>query len=137
MPGTNKTLGGGGIHHVAVRVKDFDRSHRFYTEALGFKERLIWGEGRKRCCLLDTGDGNYLELQGGDEPPPGGAILHIAIRTDDCDAAIERVRKAGAEITVEPKSVDIQGKPGPVSVRIGFFKGPDGEMIEFFQNTAT
>ncbi len=35
--GTNALLGGGGFHHVAVRVHDYDAALRFYTETLGFK----------------------------------------------------------------------------------------------------
>ena len=55
-----------------------------------------------------------------------GTILHIAFRTSDCDKAIEAARLAGAEITVEPKDVEIKSDP-PAQVRLGFCKGPDGE----------
>ena len=85
-----------------------------------------------------TGDGNYLEIfAGGGEPKPEGAVLHFALRTTDCDTAIERAREAGAEVTVEPKDVDIPSTPEPTPVRIAFCKGPDGEVIEFFQNATT
>ena len=139
MPGTNKALGGGGFHHLAMKVHDFDASVRFYTEALGFAEKVSWGEGDGRAVMLDTGDGNYLEIFAGgtNEPKPEGAILHFALRTTDTDAAIERVRAAGAEVTVEPKDVNIQSRPHNTPVRLAFCKGPDGEIIEFFQNDTT
>jgi glyoxylase I family protein len=121
-----------------MRVKDFDASVRFYTATLGFREKISWGEGAKRAIMLDTGDGNYLELfaGGADAPKPEGAILHFALRTDDCDAALARARAAGAEVTMEPKSVEIPSTP-PTAVRIAFCRGPDGEIIEFFQNRTT
>lgn len=137
MTGCNEVLGGGGFHHVALRAKDFDATVEFYTRVLGFIPRLTWGDGPARAVMLDTGDGACLEVfsGGGDEPAPEGALLHMALRTEDVDAAIERVRAAGAEITMEPADVDIPGEP-PAPVRIAFCKGPDGEVIEFFHHRA-
>lgn len=139
MNRTNEKLGGGGFHHVAIRASDFDRSVKFYTEALGFKEKIRWGEGPKRAIMLDTGDGNYLEIfaNGSPGPKPEGCIIHFAIRTTNTDAAVARARAAGAEITTEPKDVAIPSTPGPTHVRLAFCKGPDGEVIEFFQNETT
>lgn len=134
--GNNARLHGGGFHHIAIKVRDFDATVRFYQEALGFEPRLAWGEGDTRAVMLDTGDGNYLEVFAGGsaEEKPAGAIIHMAFRTEDVDAAIASVRAHGAEITVEPKDVVIQGDP-PTPVRLAFCKGLDGEVIEFFQST--
>ncbi|XEC94911.1 VOC family protein [Paenibacillus tarimensis] len=131
--GSNTKIGGGGFHHIAIRVYDFDASVRFYTEVLGFTERVRWGEGNSRAMMLDTGDGNYLEIfaGGAEGAKPEGAYLHLALRSDDVDGALEIARGAGMEVTVEPKDVVLGGIP----VRIAFFKGPDGEIIELFQST--
>jgi glyoxylase I family protein len=138
MGGSNDVIHGGGFHHVAIRVADFERTLKFYIEGLGFRKALEWGEGERRACMLDTGDGNYLEVfagarRGSGEAAPEGAIIHFALRTADCDAAIERARAAGAEVTMEPKSLTIAGSRD-VPVRIAFFKGPGGEVVELFQN---
>lgn len=137
MAGKNQAIGGGGFHHVAIRARDFDRSVRFYTEAFGFTQALAWGEAPKRAVMLDTGDGNYLEIFERPEQQwqdTDAAILHFALRTDDCDAAIAKARQAGMEVTMEPKDIDLDAKPQGVPIRIAFCKGPDGEVIEFFQN---
>jgi len=134
---TNCTVGGCGFHHVAIRARSYDASVKFYTEALGFKTRVEWGDAPKRATMLDTGDGNYLEIfERPDQPPVDheAAILHFALRTTDCDAALERARAAGAVVTMESKDVDLPAKSGIVPVRIAFCKGPDGEVIEFFEN---
>jgi catechol 2,3-dioxygenase-like lactoylglutathione lyase family enzyme len=87
---------------------------------------------------LDTGDGNYFEISGGRtaELAPNGHFAHIALRATDCDAVVEKVRAFGAEVTVEPKDVALPSDP-PTPIRIAFFKGPDGELIELFDNEAT
>lgn len=146
-PGKNDAIAGGGFHHIAIRAYDFDASLRFYTEGLGFTRRYGWGvDGRadgerdSRAALLDTGDGNYLELfAGGTRPhgsaPPEEVVLHFALRTTDTDAATERARQAGATVTQEPKSVVPNHAEAPAQTfRISFVRGLDGELIEFFQN---
>ena len=135
---TNPTLPGCGFHHVALRARDFDRSFAFYTEGLGFRPALRWGEGDTRAVMLDLGDGNYLELfaaRPGQLPEAGAPgvgwpFLHLALRSNDVDAAIERVRALGAQVTIEPKSVNLGGS----DVRVAFFLGPDGEVLELFSH---
>ncbi len=132
----NTLVPGCGFHHVAIRTADWDRSLGFWQSVMGFAVAVQWGEAPRRACMLDTGDGNYLEIFERDPRPEGSpseaAILHFCFRTDDCDATLERARAAGAEITVEPKSLGL-GSP-PIPVRIAFFKGPDGEICELLQN---
>lgn len=143
--GSNGPLHGGGFHHIAIRAYDFDATLRFYIEGLGFQRVYGWGEdgrnkGEKdtRAAMLDTGDGNYLEVFAGRTGTPGeeipeGALLHFALRTADTGAALERARAAGAVVTVETKTVPIKGDT-PQDFRIAFCKGLNGEIIEFFQN---
>jgi glyoxylase I family protein len=124
-----------GFHHAALRAADFDASVRFYTRGLGLKQVLAWGEGGERAVMLDAGNGNRVEVfAGGKEgQQPEGALLHLAFRTSNCDRALEAARAAGAVVTAEPKTVTIPSTP-PAVVRIAFCKGPDGEVLEFFQS---
>ena len=124
-----------GIHHVAIRASNFDATVGFYTKTLGFREVMRWGEGNGRAVMLDSGKGNCLEVFAGgtDAPKSEGALLHLAFNCDDIDAAIERVRAAGAQITMEPATVQVDSKPKPASIRLAFFKGRDGEVIELFK----
>jgi glyoxylase I family protein len=121
MAGTNAVLGGGGFHHVAMKAKDFDAAVKFY-KALGFTERISWGQGDNRAVMLDAGDGNYLEIFAGGsaDPKPEGTVVHFALRTGNCDAAIAAARAAGAQVTMEPKNVDIPSQPHKTPVRIAF-----------------
>ena len=140
-PSTNSILGGGGFHHVCIKTQTWDRTLRFYCETLGFTEQITWREAPQRAVLLDSGDGNYVEVfeDLNYTPTPDGSILHFALRTTRLDEVVLRVRAAGAPITMEPKSVTIQttNGAGPVPIRIFFCQGPSGEIIEFFQNEIT
>jgi len=135
MSGINKKIKGCGFHHLSMRVLDLDASIKFYTEGLGFVERFSWGKASQRVVLLDTGDGNYFELSQGDPDRVygDGVFHHIALRVDDCSAALEAARVAGADVTMETRDVTISTEP-PLQIRIAFLKGPDGEIIELFQD---
>lgn len=131
----NQKIAGLGTHHIAVQTQDYEASIAFYTEVMGMAQTAEFSAGGRRICLLDIGDGSHLELF---EPVPGttpsgdaegNVVFHFALATSDIEAGLERVRAAGMEITVELKTVDL----GPLNVSIAFFKGPGGEVVEFFQ----
>lgn len=138
MSGVNQRVKGCGFHHISLKVKDLDKSIKFYSEGLGFIERYSWGQETKRTVLLDIGDGNYFEMSQGapNQSHVEGVFRHLALRVDDCKKALERVRNAGAEVTVETRDVTLSNEP-PMKIRIAFFKGPDGELIEFFEDEHT
>ena len=137
MPVGNKNskIAGLGTHHIAVQTQNYQASKAFYTEVMGMEKAVEFSAGGRRIALFDIGDGSHIELF---EPVPGtspsgdatdNVVFHFALTTTDIAAALERVRGAGMEITVELKTVDL----GPLNVSLAFFKGPGGEVIELFQ----
>ncbi len=131
----NQTLAGLGAHHIAIQTTDYEASVKFYTEVMGMTEVVGFENAGRPALILDIGDGSHLELFGpipGAQPSndaTGNVVFHFALQTTDIEAALERVREAGMEITVELKTVDL----GPLNVSLAFFKGPSGEVVEFFQ----
>jgi glyoxylase I family protein len=123
-----------GFHHVAMRVSDLDAAVRFYTEVLGLKLKRCWGEGAKRGVMIDVGRDSYIEIfaDGPEGERPDGHWVHIALACSDTASAIERVRAAGFPVTMESKDISIPSQP-PLPARIAFFKGPAGEVVEFFE----
>jgi catechol 2,3-dioxygenase-like lactoylglutathione lyase family enzyme len=132
-----------GVHHTAVYTDCFDRSVAFYLEALGGTRELVWttenvpGIARAAYIGIDGGGRvELLELAEPGEPSSDaarpGTFGHLCIQTTDVAAAAERMRAAGAIVVVEPEDVvlhDVTGV-GDYAVRLAFFQGPSGEMIE-------
>ncbi len=135
----SKTCGSvSGFHHVAFRAQAFDATVAFYTQGLGCRAAMAWGDAPGRAVMLDTGDGSFIEIfEGGAEgAKPEGALLHFALKTADCDASYQRALAAGATGTVVPQNVSVASTPRPFAVRLAFCTGLAGETIEFFQQLA-
>ena len=132
----NKRPFGPGFHHVAIKATDFEATVKFYEEGLGFVRHFGWGEGNTRAALMDTGDGNYIEIFAGraDSEIPEGGILHYALRVEDANSAFARAIAAGATSVIEPKDVSPANADHPITFRVAFVRGLAGETIEFFQN---
>lgn len=141
MTGNNPILGGGGLHHFAVRTPDFEDSCAFYTGVLGFTKAVQFERGGKRFAWLDAGRGDYLEVVEADEPITPGTdtdvLWHLCLRTTNIRQVIAAVEAAGCEVTVPVKEVDLENTaddpPSPLPVSIAFFRGPSGELVELIE----
>ena len=123
-----------GVHHIALKATDFDRSLAFYR-GLGFRPTMEWGsagEQDTRAAMLDSGDGSCIELLAGGSRQQPGSWFHLAFRVPDCDAAYRAALELGAVCQQAPADVDVQSSP-VTRIRIAFVEGPDGEVLEFFQ----
>ena len=130
-----------GFHHVSIKTRDWDQTLRFYREVLGCTKKIAWRAAPQRAVMLDTGGGNYVEIfeDLSFAAAPDGAIQHLTLRTAKLDEVAQRIRAFGAKITMEPKDITIAttNGAGEIPIRIFFCTGPNGEVIEFFQNTLT
>ena len=119
-----------GIHHVSMKCgspENLPAVKAFYCDLLGLKVVREWPEG----IMIGTGAGMIEVFTTGEGIRAQGAIRHLALNTDDVDACIERVRKAGYPVIVEPKDIVIASEP-PVHARMAFCIGPMEEQIELF-----
>jgi lactoylglutathione lyase len=122
-----------GIAHIAVTVKNMEKSLDFYTRVLGFKKAFTIPNpaGEPWIEYLYIGNGQFAELfYGGEKDNPWSGELrgfnHICLQVDDIHSVVEHVKKEGVELTVEPKQgVDKNWQ--------AWIKDPDGIRIEFMQ----
>ncbi len=120
-----------GVHHIAIRTTDIERSAAFYRDVLRMTERkrLHFPDGTY-LIMLGVGE-TCVELFGGgklrDMTEDAGEIgfTHIALAVDDVDGEYARIRALGYSFHVEPRTV--QG------LRVAFFRDPDGISIELLQ----
>lgn len=123
-----------GIHHIALKcqgVEAFEKTVEFYRDVLGLEVARTWGAGETSGIMFKTGSGLLEIFANAPDTLPQGTIRHFALATDDVDACIEAVRKAGYQVTTEPKDICIGSVP-PFPARIAFCIGPVGEEIEIF-----
>lgn len=122
-----------GIHHVAMNVVDFEGTIRFYTEALGCSLLRKWPVESPGAAMLDAG-GSIIEIfqKEAVTTDEKAVIPHFALVSDDVDGDYRRALEFGAKPHIEPTDTVIHSDP-EVSVRIAFFVGINGELVELFQ----
>jgi lactoylglutathione lyase len=120
------------ILHTCLNVIDLDRSIKFYSEQLDLKltSRREVKQNNAEIAFLKDATGAAIELTHWKDKKSlveGDNFDHIAFGVEDIAAAIERLRKKGVEIAMEPFS--LQGS----SSKIAFIKDPDGNWLELIQ----
>ncbi|MCW6678635.1 VOC family protein [Anaerococcus sp. NML200574] len=120
--------------HTMIRVKDLDKSFKFYTEELGFREsrRKEFPEKKFDLVYLILPDSPEFELEltyNYDQEEPydlGTGYGHIAISHPDIISLREDFVAKGYEVT------EIRGLR-PDSNKYFFVEDPDGYRIEIIQ----
>ena len=107
------------IHHIAIAVHDLEAALAFYRDALGLEvtQRREVPEEGVEIAFLPAGEGEIELLRPLD--PEGGVarflekrgegLHHICLRVDDIEAAMERLRAAGATLLSSEPRVGADG----------------------------
>lgn len=123
-----------GIHHIALKVADFDRAMRFYCDTLGLRFIRSWGDETKKAAMLDTGAGIIELFSGGAADAPEGLFIHLALSSDDVDGDYQRALAGGATTHKKPMDCAVKSSSGmDMNVRLAFVVSPTGEIVEFLK----
>lgn len=120
-----------GVHHVALRVSDFERAKSFYVDTLGF-ELLLEQPG----LLIVAAGSTAVALRGPETETPSDDVFdpfrvgldHVALACDD-ESELERVAAALEEAGVENTGVKHDAL---LDKRYVAFKDPDRIAWELY-----
>ncbi len=157
------------MDHVCITVRDVDKSIEFYSKGLGLKVLRIsvlnpspeivyknaYMYSESFLLELITGESSATQQQTPEswEKTMRGSlgITHLGMRVRDLDAAVNRLKAAGATMIGEPfgvskettkivyvagkplPKIDYAKKPGRKPWRIAVFKDPDGIIVELVE----
>jgi catechol 2,3-dioxygenase-like lactoylglutathione lyase family enzyme len=127
------------MQFVNITVRDVDEALPFYRDGLGLDVVNDVSSGDYRWVSLGSADGPSLVLSvphAGRSEADGDAVEELLVkgtlagplgfRTDDLDAAFERVRATGAEVMQEPADQ-------PWGPRDCAFRDPSGNQVRISQ----
>jgi lactoylglutathione lyase len=122
--------------YTGIRVRDLERSIRFYTEIMGMKEV---GKGKMRAGGVYVGlksEGSDQQLELNYYPPgsryyekyfEGSELDDLAFACDDVRVSYKKALEGGATSAVEPWDED--------GSTLAFVSDPDGVWIELHSKT--
>lgn len=120
-----------GVAHMAIYVKDLEKTRKFYQEFLGFGEPFTLpnkaGDG-VRIAFIKVNDHQYFEIF--NEADRGeGQLNHISFYTDDADRMYAYLKSKDVAVMGDKGSV---GK-GQTKNKNFNVKDPDGHIVEIVE----
>ncbi len=115
------------VSHIGLKVKDLDRSVKFYQDLIECESLKTVEDEDFKGVLLKCRDNTIELIQDPNSIRNGdGVIEHLAFKVDDIQEEIKKLKSKGVECISE----SIEEFEG---IKLFFFRGPDGEMLEFLE----
>jgi catechol 2,3-dioxygenase-like lactoylglutathione lyase family enzyme len=109
-------------------VTDLERSVAFYRDLLGLREATRFTLLDETLVFLAAGQGWVELIDDQRGPRADGVVDHLALRVDDLDTLLPRLRAAHVRL-LDDAPLDVPA----ISARIVFVLGPDGERVELIE----
>ena len=136
------------LSYVGIRVRDLERSLRFYQDLFGLRE-VARGDNSKQgggtyVLLRDSRSVQKLELNWypGGSPyavtyDPGEGLDHVAFRVEALEGFLRELAARGIErVPIDPALAEPAGARGTSSwFHVEYVKDPDGNWVELFERS--
>lgn len=124
----------GTFDHIAFQVSNMDRSIQFYVHKLGFSlvSHAVNAQEQQTYVFLALGDLRVELIQDLNDTTFAAPNIrppycpHLAIETDNMQAAVARLREA--EVTILHGPLELEGEGTWV-----YFGDPDNNILEYIQ----
>lgn len=116
------------IAHIGIKVRSLEVSVQFYKNILEFKLCGIHENERVKIAFME-GDNCVIELleySADKTEREAGVVDHIAFIVNNLEEEINKLKAQNVDLIFDQSRPFMKGK-------IFFFKGPDGERLEFIQ----
>jgi methylmalonyl-CoA/ethylmalonyl-CoA epimerase len=107
------------INHLGIATKGIDEALKFWEDALGLENvhTEVVEDQKVRVAMLPLGESRVELLEPTSEDSPiqkflekrGGGIHHIAVETDDIEAALAKLKAEGARLIDEKPRIGAEG----------------------------
>jgi catechol 2,3-dioxygenase-like lactoylglutathione lyase family enzyme len=121
--------------HIHIRTRDPETTIRYFHDMFDAKlVEYVQSNGKPRVDLDLNGLTIFVAEVAPDADVPSApseayiGLDHLGLRVDSVDEAITELKRRGATVTTEPKTI----RPG---VRIAFVQGPDDIRIELLERS--
>ena len=117
-----------GLRHLALFVRAFEETKRFYTDLLGF--RVEWEPDADNTYLTSGTDNLALHRAPADQVVGAGTLDHLGLivpTADDVDAWAAFLQAHGVELTTQPRT----HRDG---ARSFYLADPDGNRVQIIHH---
>ena len=119
------------VIHTAIWVSDREETESYYIDTLGleYTREFVGDDGVTNFYVAGESDTEiqFKHVEGREEPVEPSGIDHLAVSTEDVDAAVERIEEAGYEAVMGPLATEATG------AYIAFVEAPDGYVVELIE----
>src|SRR6266567_5356138 len=119
-----------GVAHLAIYVKDLEKTRKFYEDFLGYGEPFTLPKkgGGVRIAFIKVNDHQYFEIF--NEADRGeGQLNHISFHTANADQMYSYLKSKGVAIMGDKGSVH-KGQTGNKNFNV---QDPDGHIVELVE----